>query len=503
MVDVLAETQEKLVYPTFQLDSAALDGLAIALIEFGEDIHAKIGFWRALENYQIGFFGTPLPLVLPVGETLNGPFDPRRVQYFLYVLWRQLKPDHVISPNHPDLVEMANEAAKFLAASFESLPRESSIGRFLRTPNRRGWEVKRKLYWTGHRSYLFRDECARYLKDQDAKLGSIDVIDDFICQESTAWSGLGVIDLLAATLDFLETDRAALRTWYERHRAAYLIVSAEKLGVITETLQAVNVINDQTYQIRMEMESCPFAPGQLILGSLTPWRGEWYWSGTQRNLTDDPSPEEIGELKKDYVEKSPALAYRCRPDLVQKARELVLEQSKDFVEYYGDNLVVFPDGLALAAAEQKRLKSIYEQRPREIIQNVMKRHGLRNPWPTLTFPESFLKHDNGIAVFFNSEEGVEYMGGFHTIQTAFAKQNEELTDDESEGIRKVIESPVISSAFVERLVREYGSHVIGNAYLIRDFHPEPDLAYLLRRFKGQFFRNRYPSLAFKQGDATP
>jgi hypothetical protein len=49
------------------------------LVEFAEDIHAGIGLWQALENYQSEFFGTPLPLFLEVGEPLAGRFDPRRV----------------------------------------------------------------------------------------------------------------------------------------------------------------------------------------------------------------------------------------------------------------------------------------------------------------------------------------------------------------------------------------------------------------------------------------
>ena len=53
-----------------QLDNDALDELAVVLVEFAEDIHAGIGLWQALENYQSEFFGTPLPLFLEVGEQL-------------------------------------------------------------------------------------------------------------------------------------------------------------------------------------------------------------------------------------------------------------------------------------------------------------------------------------------------------------------------------------------------------------------------------------------------
>ena len=59
---VVAETQETFIYPAWQLDNDALDELAVVLVEFAEDIHAGIGLWQALENYQSEFFGTPLPL---------------------------------------------------------------------------------------------------------------------------------------------------------------------------------------------------------------------------------------------------------------------------------------------------------------------------------------------------------------------------------------------------------------------------------------------------------
>ena len=69
---VVAETQEMFIYPACQLDNDALDELAVALVEFAEDIHVGIGLWQALEDYQSEFFGTPLPLFLEVGEPTLG-----------------------------------------------------------------------------------------------------------------------------------------------------------------------------------------------------------------------------------------------------------------------------------------------------------------------------------------------------------------------------------------------------------------------------------------------
>jgi hypothetical protein len=137
-----------------------------------------------------------------------------------------------------------------------------------------------------------------------------------------------------------------------------------------------------------------------------------------------------------------------------------------------------------------------------MVADVMRRHGLRNPWPRLKFPDAFLKHRDGIGAFFNPDEGEEYMLSFNQLRSAFRKQEDSLTNDEAETVRALIENQTISPAFVERMVREHGCGAIGaigRAYLIRGFQQTPHLAWLLRRFKGKFYRTRYPAIAFSQG----
>jgi DNA methylase len=90
------------------------------------------------------------------------------------------------------------------------------------------------------------------------------------------------INSLAHFVATVKTSRATLRTWYERHNAPYNVVTIVKRGAVAETMQVIDVVNDQPYCIRLEMEKCPFAAGQIVIGSLVPWRGEWYWSGGQQ-----------------------------------------------------------------------------------------------------------------------------------------------------------------------------------------------------------------------------
>ena len=94
------------------------------------------------------------------------------------------------------------------------------------------------------------------------------------------------------------------------------------------------------------------------------------------------------------------------------------------------------------------------------------------------------------------------MNHFNDVLSAFRKKAAALTEDEVGAIRGIIESECISPAFVHRLVREHGSDAIGRAYMIRDFQPTPDLEWLLRRFKGKYYRRRYPAISFVEGEVA-
>jgi hypothetical protein len=279
--DAWFEVQDSFQFDTCVLLDEEVDLMAIALTELAEDLHAKLGIWQSLENYHAEFFGTPLPLFWKPGDPPLSPFDPRRFQFFLYTIWSSFEPDQVLSPFHRDLQALAQTASDVLTRHFTGQTRPSDIAAFLDSSNKRGWDIKRKLIWLGTQSYLFRFQFGEYALRQGDGAPDVTLVDDFICEKTTEWSGLGVIDLLAGALKISDADRVALRTWYERHLAIYRVVSLQKKGRMTETMEVVNLVNEQIYHVRLEMENCPFTFDQMVMGSLLPWRGEWYWSGAQ------------------------------------------------------------------------------------------------------------------------------------------------------------------------------------------------------------------------------
>jgi len=70
-----------------------------------------------------------------------------------------------------------------------------------------------------------------------------------------------------------------------------------------------------------------------------------------------------------------------------------------------------------------------------------------------------------------------------------------MNDDELDAIRGFLEPDPISPRFVNKLVQEYGDESIRVAFLIPDKLNPYYLDFLLRRHKGHFYRNRYPTIS--------
>ncbi len=126
----------------------------------------------------------------------------------------------------------------------------------------------------------------------------------------------------------------------------------------------------------------------------------------------------------------------------------------------------------------------------------MERHNLKNPWPNYSYPQDILDSDDGIGLFYNPDEGMEIMLSFNDLLSGLEKKEGNLSEPETDAIRNFIESESISVNFVKKLVERYGGKSILETFLIRDRDDIDYLAYILRCYKGEYYRNRYPNLSF-------
>ena len=148
----------------------------------------------------------------------------------------------------------------------------------------------------------------------------------------------------------------------------------------------------------------------------------------------------------------------------------------------------------MAADRQKEIQLQWESKPKEIITRAVEKFKLKGPRPDMPFPSDLLENDNGVGVYYNPDEGTEIMTGFNNIIGGLKKKGMNLNEDEENGIRSFIWSDSVSPKFVRRLTQEYGYESIEAAFLIRSSHCEFNLNYLLRRYKGAYYRRRYPRI---------
>ncbi len=347
LTQLLIKAQDDFYYETLCLADDEFARLAHVLVECAEDLYQQIGIWQTLEQYNRDFFGTPLPLTLPKNESTSEPPDLKdRLAHLLWVVYAEIEPDMILSPTHQDLHWLATIAADFLETRFARIRHTSGIKQFLHKRDRYGWDIKRKLVWLGYHAYLFRYNFQNYAAEQGGQV-NIPIIDDFICQETTTWSGLGATDILGGVLSLNEAQRATLRSWHERHAAYYRVVESRR-----DRIELINLINEESYSVRMDDNTDVFAEGRIVFGSLAPWEGEWYWSGEQRLI--DPIPETmVQELREKMQRDTPQIVYRYDKQRLAEAQDMIERYRQHFLAYHSDDLVIYPDGAAMAADVQK------------------------------------------------------------------------------------------------------------------------------------------------------
>jgi len=487
---LLSNVQRSVSQDCLRLNDEGIEDLVGILVDFAADVYSDVGMWRSYERYNIDLFGTPLPLTADCdsAEPLSG-IHLKRIRHLLWVLYQRLSNAPVLSPRDEDIQRLADAIHSFLNDKFASLPRDSGVKAFLTTPNDYGWDVKKKLVWLGTKSYMFRVFFRQYMLEQGGGKQDIGHTDDFICQECTGWSGLGVIDILAGILDISDDDRKDLRSWYERHAAPYMILSAK-----TDLVKARNTINDQEYLIRINMKNHPFVAGLLVIGSLTPWRGEWYWSGEQRFI-ENPLQSLLVDLKNTMIRRSSNLVYRYDKEYEQKAIERMAAIHAEALAFYGKDLILYPDGLSMAADWQRELRQNWACQPHEVVKETIKKHGLKNNRPDISIPKDLLESRDGLGVFLNPDCGKEIMEGFNCVVSGFRRKGVGLTEDEECAIGAFVRSDTISPRFVQRMVEEFGEESIKSSFRLRDTNANYWLDYLLRCHKGSFFRKCYPAIS--------
>ena len=153
--------------------------------------------------------------------------------------------------------------------------------------------------------------------------------------------------MLAATLDITDSQRRDLRSWYERHRAYFRVVSLRE-----SFMEVINLLNEQSYTIHVGEIGTPFREQDVVVGSLVPWDGAWYWSGLQERYTN-VTAEQIRHIQQAFPLQAPQIVYRYCEARAENARAIIRKHAQQFLDYHGTDLVSYPDEIGRASCRER------------------------------------------------------------------------------------------------------------------------------------------------------
>jgi hypothetical protein len=484
----IVKLEKKYNFDSLKLDENQNLTMANLLIELAEDLHNDIGLWKSIEHYNNQMFNTPLPLFVPENTVINDCFDKNRIKSFIYNIFVEFDDEILFSPQHKDLETLADGVSTFLTEKFKDVPKESGVKLFLNDPIEYGWDFKRKLVWSALNCYLFRFSCYTYKDGFKKGVTDIEIVDDFICQENTIWSGLGVIDILAKALNLPEKTQADVRSWYERLVAFYRVVSFKN-----DILELENLINNQTYMVQSDAYDS-FRNEDVVFGGIVPYGDYYYWSGVQRKI-GKLNNSEITSLKNDFVRNTTRIVYRYDKNLLDRAYKITKEMYDEFTSYFKDDLVVFKDGKSAEIALQQKEKQKYDNLYTMEMKMEMKKNKTHKPFTKIKLSRDIINCREGVGVYFNPEVGMEIMLYFDELKTGFMKKGVNLTDNEKGTIQDFIYSKAISPNFVNKMIAENGDKSIAASFHIHE--SINCVNYLLHKYKGHLYRNKYPEISMK------
>jgi hypothetical protein len=472
--------------------------LSKLIVEFAEDLHNDIGLWRAIEEYNTEMFSTPLPLFVKNSYEIKEVFDKNRIKFFIYNILHVLLPKLILAPKHQDLDILSDRLSDFLKRNFKEMPKDSCVKKFLSQSNIDFREFKKKLFWVSTESYLFRNIFKIFMKNKNKDIGdiaNIADIDSFLCQKNTIWSVLGITDILARVLKLPRNLQNDVHRWYELYTSLYVVLAYKK-----NILKLKNIVNDTIYDVYFDIPDIPFKPSELVFGSLVPYGKYWHWSGIQNKfgMIDDVK---TSDLINEIIKTSPYIVYRYDKKRLQEAIKQNDNLYNSFIKYFGNDLAVFNNGRSMAMALQQmqfqrneELAIQQNDEKRKVSIELSKNDFTKNiDSLEKIFPKNILESQVGVGVFYNKKEGKEIWVEFNDLKNAFMKEGINLTPDEKFILISFIITDTISPEFVYRMVEDYGVKSIQQVLLLNT--EENNLDYLMHKYKGEYFRNRYPRIS--------
>lgn len=490
IADLYLKKQREFVHQTLVLRSDEVMKLAWRIAGYLEDVVNQIGIFKALTTKNQEIFGTPIPLFVKSPEYFSpDTVSKQAVSYLVWDFFTEIGEDLILSPTHNDLQTIAGEIYRYLKKQIKNIPRGSKLKNFLSlSGNKDGGFVKGKLIWLGLASYLFRFAASNYLADKEK---NVSTVENFLMHKATKLSGFTPLDIFVEIAALDEESKKELQKWEEPYMALYHV--EDQTG---DYWMVKNIINQKYYKVWKDYGAPervdPIKKGIYCLGSIVPWQKEWRWSGEQV-IYNSLTPENISQIIKVLKNESPKVIYRYYEESRKKAFEYVKDEYDFFISYFKTNPVTFESGYTMRDHLQQYYQAFNKLKLEKMPEEKKKKYNLEGGIHLMDWPEPLLESTD-TAIFYVADRGMTFLTDFREFLKTLGKKGLGMTEDDEDAIYGYVTDPVIPYQLFHHLKKDYSFESVKCAFRINEWNEERDLEFLLRRYKGKQYKEKFPEI---------
>jgi hypothetical protein len=490
IADLYLKRQKKFVHQTLVLKADEAMELAWRIAGYLEDVVNQIGIFKALTTKNREIFGTPIPLFIKnPGHFSPDTINKKALTYLVWDFFTGTRENLILSPTHDDLQTIAEEIYGYLKKQVKNVPRGSKIKEFITlSGNKDGGFVKRRLIWLGLDSYLFRFSAKNYLTGKEKRTSTVE---DFLMQMNTKLSGFTPLDIFVEMAALDEESKKELQKWEEPYMALYYVENET-----SDSWTVKNLINKKDYKVWKDYgapeTADPIKKGIFCLGGIVPWQKEWRWSGEQM-IYPSLAPEKISQIIKIFENESPKMIYRYCEESRKKVFEYEENEHDFFISHFKTNPVTFNSGHTMRDRLKQYHQVFNKLKLKKIPKEKKKKYNLEYGAPQIDLPEPLLESPD-TAIFYVAGKGMNFLTDFREFLNALDKKGQDLTKDDEEVIYGYVKDPAISHQLFHYLKKDYSFESVKCAFRIKEWNEERDLEFLLRCYKGQQYKEKFPDI---------
>ena len=321
--------------------------------------------------------------------------------------------------------------------------------------------------------------------------------DYFILQYSLA-DGRTVVDHYVENHSELpEAEKAMLLGWKDVVEGIFLVERREADAVI-----AVNLIDELSYRVYSNMGPqglAQFWVGSFLITRLVPYGDDWLISGYSKSLPKSRQKEAFSYART-LALKIPELLFR-NPQILKKAWDLQRQERRDFIAFFGTDMLVIPAKELTKHLRQYgefRMYQVRDAEGRSMADRARKSYGRVPPLPVPTLPDDLFESE-AVGVIYDEVEGMYFLPDFHIVQEAFETPELLAEDRYRDTVLGYLEGPDMPPLPLCRLAErdpQRASEVFGELLNRPSFSWERDGESLLREYKASYLDSpARPSIA--------